>query len=122
MLFSKYIMKKILFSLLVTLFLVGGLSALEKIIENAKKTKSSPGENIFLTGELIPGGVECRQFKANDGSVYSLEGAGNMFKYFKDGDKVNIKAKLIAASYCMQGNAIQLLEINSIASTTGVDI
>jgi len=58
-------------------------------------------------------------FQADDGTIYSLQGAGRITESFNDGDAVIIKGEFVERSYCMQGKkTIKLLEIDYINNET----
>lgn len=72
-------------------------------------------KQVSLSGILVPGGVECPLFKANNGTFYNLEAAGSLFDDFKKGDQVTIKGTLVEISYCMEQYPV--IEVSKIQST-----
>lgn len=113
--FVKLILILVIFIIFLTVF---GLMA--QFVKNTRVVNpqpqvspiSSPALYSF-TGTLISGGVECILFQADDGTFYSLEGAGRIIDVFNDGDRVSIKGNFVEQSYCMQGKkVISLSEID----------
>lgn len=68
---------------------------------------------IELTGTLIPGGVECQLFQADNGDKYTIVGE---LKGFKNGDKVSLTGSVAELSHCIQGTTILIKTIVSVSS------
>ena len=103
------------------LFGAVGYLAKNKPIINSQPQVSPMNSQIMdsFTGTLISGGVECRLFQADNGTIYSLQGAGRITESFNDGDAVIIKGEFVERSYCMQGKkTIKLLEIDYVNNET----
>lgn len=59
---------------------------------------------VTLSGHLTDEGVECPAFRADDGTLYTLNGVAT--EDLAGRDRVRIRGRIAEAGFCMQGTPL----------------
>jgi uncharacterized protein DUF5818 len=110
-------------ALLLTVFVFGSVQiALGHAPASSPQTPSTKGtcqlgssqgstkknERLHLQGVLVEGGAECQRFRADNGTLYTLEGD---LHGFRTGDRVKITGVIPEVSHCMQDTPLRVISI-----------